>query len=565
MDLYCHKAQYRPGEAVELIWEGPETAELSVTVTRLETPVTTVQLSRQENGRFCLGAFPEGGYGVCAQGGGVRQYTAFDVAGEAVAYPRYGFLSDFAPDQAGEDRDVELLSKLHINFVQYYDWMYRHHEFLPPEETFVDPLGRTLSLDVIRGKLAACHEKGMKCMAYGAIYGAEEEYTSLHPEQVMLKKDGTWFNIINFIHMMDFAPERPWSDHIIGEFRQARQLGFDGIHMDQYGYPKFAYTGRVDPSTLFDVENAFAPFIEKTRRELDRTDDAEDKSLLFFNAVNNWPVRKVAPAPVDAVYIEVWSPYDSYAHLERLIVDAKRYGGNKAVILAAYLKPFSPREPAPAERAEACFRLASAAIYASGGFHLALGEEQGVLQDAYYPDYGRYSDAFLPVVRRYADYVVRYRDLLNDDEAERCSMDYCGGVNGDLYIPGVPVSSDARPGTVWASVRKKPGTMVIHLINLLDQEDALWNVGKTPPAPREALPLTVYCKDIACVYGMSPDGEDISMRPLPFEEVPHFGGKGYQITLDRLEVWSTIVIREMETDTDRSPLPAQAAVGKEQE
>lgn len=542
MDLYCHKAQYRREEPVELVWEGPEEiGELTVVITRLEETVKTMRLVRSETGGWCLGGFPEGGYGVCAEGNGVCQYTAFDVAEDAAAYPRYGFLSDFSASQRGKDEDVALLAKCHINFVQYYDWMYRHHEFLPPEETFVDPLGRTLSLDTIRSKLDACHEKGMKCMAYGAIYGAEAEYTSRYPEQVMLKKDGTFFNIISFIHMMDFHPGRPWSDHIIGEFKKARRLGFDGIHMDQYGYPKFAYSGQVSPETLFDVENAFAPFIEKTRRDMD------DDTLLFFNAVNNWPVRKVASAPVDAVYIEVWSPHDSYAHLERLIADAKRYGGNKPVILAAYLKPFSPKEPAPPERAEACFRLAFAAIHASGGFHLVLGEEQGVLQDAYYPDYGRYSDAFLPVVRRYTDYIVRYRELLFDDDMERCSMEYSGGINGDLYIPGTPVSSDARPGTVWSIVRKKPGCMVIHLINLLEQEDALWNKDKEPMAAHTALPLTVYCKDIACVYGMSPDDEDISMRPLSFEEVPHFGGKGYQIMIDRLETWYTIVIREKKT------------------
>ena len=126
-----------------------------------------------------------------------------------------------------------------------------------------------------------------------------------------------------------------------------------------------------------------------------------------------------------------------------------------------------------------------------------------------------------------------------------------GGINGDLYIPGTPVSADGRPGTVWAMVRKKPGIMVIHLINLLDQEDSLWNTGKTPPVPRTALPLTVYCGDVASVYTMSPDDTDSSMRPACVEEVPHFGGKGCQILIDRLETWTTVVIRTWQPDAEK--------------
>ncbi|HBF76721.1 MAG TPA: hypothetical protein DDX02_02665, partial [Clostridiaceae bacterium] len=46
---------------------------------------------------------------------------------------------------------------------------------------------------------------------------------------------------------------------------------------------------------------------------------------LIFNAVNNWPVEKVAKAKEDAVYIEVWPPNDTYESLYNLISNAKKY------------------------------------------------------------------------------------------------------------------------------------------------------------------------------------------------------------------------------------------------
>ena len=44
---------------------------------------------------------------------------------------RYGFLSDFSSGD-GDRLDVEWMRDLHLNAVQFYDWMYRHDRLLPP-------------------------------------------------------------------------------------------------------------------------------------------------------------------------------------------------------------------------------------------------------------------------------------------------------------------------------------------------------------------------------------------------------------------------------------------------
>lgn len=61
---------------------------------------------------------------------------------------------------------------LHLNAVQFYDWMYRHDKLLPDSELYSDPMGRPTSLAVIEGKIAACKKLGMRPFAYGAVYAA---------------------------------------------------------------------------------------------------------------------------------------------------------------------------------------------------------------------------------------------------------------------------------------------------------------------------------------------------------------------------------------------------------
>jgi dextranase len=104
---------------------------------------------------------------------------------------------------------------------------------------------------------------------------------------------------------------------------------------------------------------------------------------VIFNAVGNWPVETVAPADQDAVYIEVWEPYLDFMDLHRLVAGAEKLGGGKPVIIAAYIHP---------ERV-ANVRLANAIIFASGGYHLELGEPGAMLADAYFPRFGLMDEA----------------------------------------------------------------------------------------------------------------------------------------------------------------------------
>ena len=62
--------------------------------------------------RFSLGEFPVGGYWVKTDVGS----TAFD---------------------------VEQMNRYHITSIQFYDWMYRHHQLIPNTDVFKDALDRS--------------------------------------------------------------------------------------------------------------------------------------------------------------------------------------------------------------------------------------------------------------------------------------------------------------------------------------------------------------------------------------------------------------------------------------
>ena len=67
-----------------------------------------------------------------------------------------------------------------------------------------------------------------------------------------------------------------------------------------------------------------------------------------------------------------------------LSASAEQLGGGKPVIIAAYIHP---------ERADNV-RLANAVIFASGGYHLELGEPDAMLADPYFPRFGLMDETY---------------------------------------------------------------------------------------------------------------------------------------------------------------------------
>ena len=473
-----------------------------------------------------LGTLPRGGYAVTLITSTAETSTALDVLDHPFERPRYGFLSDFTADRADIDATMDDLRRLHLDVIQFYDWMYRHDDLLGDEEDFEDALGRRLSHRTTRALIEAVHGLGSVAMAYAAVYGVSKRYASEHPEQLLYHHDDTPWTLGDFLTLADPTAERPWTAHLQSELRAAvTQMGFTGFHLDQYGWPKLAL--RHDES-LVDLAEAFAGQISAIRAGLPDT-------RLIFNNVNNFPTATMATTPQDAVYIEVWPPHDTYNDLAELISNARLLASDKPVILAAYLEAFAE---GPDERAEAGLQLVLATILANGGHHLLCGERHGLLVDPYYPNYRSLSETSFDLVRRYLDAAVALGDLLYDD-GPVVTRSWHNGINEEIRIDApVAVSGSAEAGKLWTLVRRGENRLTIHLIDLSTQQDIRWNTGKNPIRPCHDVTLHVSLPIEPTAVAFTAPATDCRARPLPFDRE----GDHLQISLPEFNGWASTTI-----------------------
>lgn len=558
VDVYPDKAQYRPGDQGNIVLKVENdmryNARVKATFFKLHDIAWTeeVRTAIDEGVQEILVPFRApndiwNGYGVEIEifhdsPEHIKVFTAFDVADHWRRAPRYGFLSDFKKEDLGDLEDVDALNKFHINVVQFYDWMYRHDDLIPPEDNFTDPMGRTLNYPAVKEKVSALHEKNMAAMAYGAVYASLQDFHNEHREWGLYSRDGKPLHLIDIFYIMDISPDSPWVDKMIAEFEKAVKAGFDGIHMDQYGFPKKAIRHRNGQSEQVDLAECYPKLINRVKAALRKMND--DVGLIFNN-VSNYPVHTTAKADQEAVYIEVWPPVIHLRELKGLIDRGRELSGDKHVILSAYLPTFTKEkgfDPIPAENGAL---LTMATIFASGGFHLLLGEKYNVLTEAYYPSYGTMRREFIKEVRRYYDFIVYYGKLLYDFGLNDVSMTYTGGVNTEIQFSGeAQFSPNGDIDTVWTLVKKLPQFEMIHFVNLVGLEDDLWeHVKQNRPQVIRNIECTVLLEGkLKGVHLASPDFDTIQAIELPWEIIDHEQGPAAKFTIPKLAVWNMVYL-----------------------
>ena len=461
MDLIPLKATFALGEpiAIEIVASAPG----KVAVFHLDRLVGATELAAAQT-RVELDPLPMGGYGLEVETAEGIARTAFDVLPDPLARPRYGFVSRYerGRDIAGVAANVR---RLHLNAVQFYDWMYRHAKLLPPSTEYDDPLGRSLSLATVRALTAALTAAGSLSFAYAAVYGVGREEWPQWQAAGLYRADGTpWTLGDDFLWIVDPSDER-WLAHLTAQLRDVGTCGFAGFHLDQYGDPKRA---RRHDGSAVDLERAFPHLIDIVR-------DAIPQARLIFNNVNNYPTWATARSAQDAIYIEVWAPHTRLEHLARLIRDARALA-DKPVILAAYLSVF---DSASEDEAIEAARLTMATIFSHGGSHLLAGEDGAVLTDPYYVRHHTAPAATRMMLRHWYDFAVRYGDVLYDPGAIDVTTALTGGINEDVTVEAdVPVSVDPEPGSIWVRVVATDAGLVLHLIDLSAETDTTWDAPK---------------------------------------------------------------------------------------
>ncbi|NLV59699.1 MAG: hypothetical protein GXY67_13170 [Clostridiales bacterium] len=506
--LATQKGRYIPGERIglTLLRDGKALManSMEVSITELECSVTTHRFTLEGNDKIVLALPPlvEGCYGIQARllrGEETMGYvgTAVNVGGDVL---RYGFLSDF---QAEDDSDVECMAKYHIDRVQFYDWSYRHDSLVAPKEEYTDMMGKRNNLSVIRQKIHACRERGMLTMAYGAVYAASRGFWEEHRSWGLYSVQNKPMVFIGTFYYMDI--ESPWREHLFGQYLNAmKKVGFDGIHMDTYGEPKYALTSTGE---LRELEKGLPALI----RDADRTIKSEGyEPHLIFNNVSTWPVDATMMEPQDAVYMELWPPMDRYRHLREAVHRAEPSG--KPIVLAAYPAAFRTDTP---ERALYGELFLSFAIALFGATQLFLGEKDAVVTQGYYADYTLLEPWQADKIKAYQDFFVRFQGLLFDRSLKDISLTHCGGDNRE-YTCDTPYSLEGEADRLWLTLREGNGRKLIGLINLWGNDD-FWNTGKEKPKPLTDIVLRILTvMPVDAVWFATPDVEMGSPVSLPF-------------------------------------------------
>lgn len=559
-DAYPDRAQYKPNQSgnlfIELETREDAALQLVVAFSKLERPVAeekvTIQANKGVKQIVPVPLFLEetvwSGYGVkvtvLREGEVVSTaFTSYDIADHWSRAPRYGFLSDFRSEESGDLRDVESMNKFHLNVIQFYDWMYRHDELVPQQDEFIDPMGREMSYQVVREKMEAVHDKGMAALAYGAVYASLKDFLQARPDWGLYNRRGEPFHLIDLFYIMDITPNSPWTDHIVEQFREAVRAGFDGIHMDQYGFPKKAIRRMEGQEETVDLAECYPPLIDRTSAAVK---EIQAEAGVIFNNVGNYPIRKTASTDQEALYIEVWPPVVRLRELKSLIDNARSLNPEKPIILSAYLPSFYPKAGHDKEWAENGALLTMAAIFASGGYHLLLGEDKGMLTMPYYPDYAVMRPEFEAEVRRYYDFIVRFGTLIHDPRLEDVSYTYTAGVNTEItFEAAVPYAPNGDVGSVWTLIKRLPGYQILQLINLVGLEDDYWEHGKhRRPEPQHGVVCHFLIEQpIETIYAASPDDPNQEVCFLDYEIVPHEQGLAARFVLPALEIWSMVIVK----------------------
>jgi len=510
IQILLDKGFYHPGEDVQITVHAGSGARVEARVLSLNTAVTTFSAVLSE-GQAVLRWTPPPeaprGYGlsvdVLNENGQVlaTDSSAFDVLNRWIEAPRYGFLTDFSPAHLTLAPTLDWMLRHHINGVQFYDWQYRWEDLLPDTDRFEDGLGRPQSMATVRRLIDLLHTGNIAAMPYTAIYGASYAFYRQHENWAMFDARGEAYTFgDNLIGIMDPTPGSAWNTHLLGEFADVLDhTVFDGIHVDQYGSPKTGFDSAGNPTRLDEV---MPQFIQQTAELVQNR--RGDAGVTLFNCVGNWPIETVAPAPQDASYIEVWSPYNDYLDLNRIITNAQRLGGEKPVILAAYIPP---------ERV-INWRLANAVIAASGAFHLETGEPGTMLADPYFPRFGHIAEGDQAAFRRFYDFVVRYENVLSVGTTAADSDRHAAIRVGDVRMRGIRAQN-----RVVAIVRSGANFETFNLINFLDIEGSDWNA-PTTAAPRPLIDLPVQItisRPVKNVWIASPDDpQTMNAASVPF-------------------------------------------------
>ena len=556
------RAFYRPDEQVSV-------SELPAGTRRVVVRQATGKLTEgrlREEGKDAAGAsahfgeLPHGTHSVEALGAGglllAEEFTS--VGSHPGERPVHGFATSF--DTASVPATLEWIRALRCTVVQIYDWMERYAAPLGPPQGWKDPSGRPVSYEALRSLVAGIRGEGGVAHAYSPVYAADIPFAAKNPSLVMYRGDGGPQRFFENIQLAD--PSNPeWQRHFSAAYGAAAdEIGFNGFHLDTYGYPRSA---RGSDGTAVDMRAAYQSFLRAFRA-------ARPSDLLSFNQVNGVPSALTLPQEPVFRYCEVWPPNDRWRHLEALLDRSAGVAGRLGAVLgrqplrgtiacypAVWGAPDGEADGTSAARGAAraaslrTVVLTEAIATCLGAAALLYGDRVAALCDPYYPKHQRLLAAEAETVLEWHRFALRCRDLFL--EGEDTSWYDIGDENGAVEVQwDGAVSAEPLGGGVLARVSRDPGWVAIAVVDLSGNANGSWSE-PTQQGRCRAVRVRVLLDEpgswqaAAAVLGR--DGS--RFEPLGFRVVGHREGLAAEVDLPLGAGWS--VLRMTKGHHDRDP------------
>jgi dextranase len=456
--------------------------------------------------------------------------------------PVAGFATSFASDSTADV--LSWLKALRCTVVQVYDWMGRYSLSVGSSEQWTDPLGRPVSRHGLTGLIDGIRELGAVAQAYAPVCAIDPAFAQRHLDWLLYRGDGQPQSLGDLLLIADpgcGAWQRHWLENYGAD---ADALGFNGFHLDTYGYPRVGIDAN---GHRVNVAASYESFVRAVRSRRPR-------DVLSFNQVNGVPDGLTAVTPPGFRYAEVWPPNRQWRHLEGLLRRAAGAAPRQGDTLAIY-PPVWRAERVAALRTVV---LTQAIATVLGAGTLTYGDAGGVLRHPYYPDHERLHGDEQRQVLAWNRFALRCRDLF----AAGTDTSWCdiGDENSALSVSfDGTVSPEPAGGGLFARVVRGDCAVAVSLIDLTGSAGS-WESGTAAGEGRQAA-VTALVDDPAgwqaeaAVLGVA-DGR---FRPVGAAPAAHRQGVAVTVTVPVASGWTVVRFRRRsraERHASRSAWPS---------
>jgi dextranase len=394
---------------------------------------------------------------VRSRDGALIAEELFSVTRHAGEDPVMGFVTSF--DSSSRESVLAWLRDLRCTVVQVYDWMDSYSYPLPATTTYEDPLNRPIDRVELEKLIQGIREIGAVAQAYAPVCAADRSLAEEHPPWRLYRSDGAPQSLGDLLQILD-PGNVEWQHHWLDQYGGAiDELGFNGLHLDTYGYPRMALSSEGEPVSVNDGYDSFVKAVRNARPDV----------VVSFNQVNGVPRGFEPPSLPGFRYMELWPPNDKWRHLEGLLQRSVGTGTRQGDTLAIY----PPVWQGDRDSALRTAVLSEAVSTTLGANTLIWGDDDGVLCHPYYVDHEQLRKAERATALEWHRFGLRCRDLFKF--STDTSWYELSDENASVKVSWNGVTSpEPIGGALYVRVLRSDDFVVVSLLDLSGSDDGSW-------------------------------------------------------------------------------------------